>query len=105
MSSPRPSPPARPELRSSRAGPAPLVAHPRSSSTGTVSPGNGRTATGRHRRTPSPALLGRLVALLGVVTLVSALVPALRSRLALLTGIVPPVAPAAATAGAAAVGV
>jgi lysyl-tRNA synthetase class 2 len=72
-----------------------------------VSPGGGRktTATGRHRPTPSPTLLGRLVALLGVVTLVSALVPALRSRLALLTGVVPPVAPAAAAAGAAAVGV
>jgi len=70
-----------------------------------VSPGSARTATGRPRRAPSPALLARLVALLGVITVVSALVPALRTRLAMLAGVVPPVAPAAATAGAAAVGV
>lgn len=50
-------------------------------------------------------LLSRLVALLGVVSIVSALVPAWRGRLDVLVRIVPPVAPAAATAGTAAVGV
>jgi len=49
--------------------------------------------------------VSRVVALLGVVSVVSALVPAWRSRLELLATVVPAVAPAAATAGAAAVGV
>jgi lysyl-tRNA synthetase class 2 len=58
----------------------------------------------RARHAVSPVLVARVVAVLGVVSVVSALVPAWRSRLQLLAGIVPPVAPAAATAGAAAVG-
>jgi lysyl-tRNA synthetase, class II len=53
----------------------------------------------------SPQWLARLVALLGVVSVVSALVPAWRGRLDLLGEVLPAVAPAAATAGAAAVGV
>jgi lysyl-tRNA synthetase class 2 len=57
------------------------------------------------RSLTSPRGLARLVTLLGVVSVVSALVPAWRGRLALLAEVVPPVAPAAATAGAAAVGV
>ena len=57
------------------------------------------------RSLTSPPGLARLVTLLGVVSVVSALVPAWRGRLATLAEVVPPVAPAAATAGAAAVGV
>jgi lysyl-tRNA synthetase class 2 len=53
----------------------------------------------------SPRALARLVTLLGVVSVVSALSPAWRGRLELLVEVVPVVAPAAATAGAAAVGV
>jgi lysyl-tRNA synthetase class 2 len=56
-------------------------------------------------RAVTPLLVARLVALLGVVSVVSALLPAWRDRLEVLARIVPPVAPAAATAGAAAVGV
>ena len=56
------------------------------------------------RHLASPRWLARLVALLGLVTVVSALVPAWRGRLELVTEVVPAVAPAAATAGAAAVG-
>ncbi|HEY4602814.1 MAG TPA: hypothetical protein VIH08_00585, partial [Blastococcus sp.] len=55
-------------------------------------------------RFTTPQWLARLVALLGVVSTVSALIPAWRDRLELITEVVPPVAPAAATAGAAAVG-
>ncbi|MCW2742528.1 MAG: Transrane region of lysyl-tRNA synthetase, partial [Blastococcus sp.] len=57
------------------------------------------------RRWTTPSWLSRLVALLGLVNVVSALVPAWRGRLELLAEVVPAVAPAAATAGAAAVGV
>lgn len=57
------------------------------------------------RSLTTPRWLARLVALLGVVSVVSALVPAWRGRLELLTEVVPVVAPAAATAGTAAVGV
>lgn len=57
------------------------------------------------RRWTTPGRLSRLVALLGLVNIVSALVPAWRGRLELLAEVVPSVAPAAATAGAAAVGV
>jgi lysyl-tRNA synthetase class 2 len=67
--------------------------------------GHRRAPMPRPRNAVSPVLVARLVALVGVVSVVSALVPAWRSRLALLAGIVPPVAPAAADAGAAAVGV
>jgi lysyl-tRNA synthetase class 2 len=70
-----------------------------------VGSGHRRTAAAGPRGAVSPVLLARLVAVLGVVTVVSALVPALRSRLAVVTGIVPPLAPAAATVGAAGVGV
>jgi lysyl-tRNA synthetase, class II len=56
------------------------------------------------RRLTTPRWLARLVALLGLVSLGSALVPAWRGRLHLLAEVVPPVAPAAATAGTAAVG-
>ena len=57
------------------------------------------------RSLTTPTALARLVALLGAVSLISALVPAWRGRLALITEVVPPFAPAAATAGAAAAGV
>jgi lysyl-tRNA synthetase, class II len=53
----------------------------------------------------TPRWLARLVAGLGVVSVVSALIPAWRGRLDVLAEVVPAVAPAAATAGAAAVGV
>jgi lysyl-tRNA synthetase class 2 len=53
----------------------------------------------------TPRWLARLVAALGVVSVVSALVPAWRGRLEVLAEVVPAVAPAAATAGTAAVGV
>ena len=52
----------------------------------------------------TPRALARIVAALGLVSVVSALVPAWRDRLDLLVEVVPAVAPAAATAGAAAVG-
>ena len=55
-------------------------------------------------RLTTPRWLARLVALLGAVSVVSALVPAWRGRLELVTEVVPAVAPAAADAGAAAVG-
>src|SRR3954451_4036529 len=55
-------------------------------------------------RFTTPQWLARLVALLGVVSTVSALIPAWRDRLKLITEVVPPVAPAAPPAGAAAVG-
>src|SRR4051812_1303022 len=64
-----------------------------------------RGAPGRLRHVTSPVGLARLVTVLGAVNIVSALLPAWRDRLAVLAGIVPPVAPAAATAGAAAAGV
>src|SRR3954465_380344 len=57
------------------------------------------------RRLTTRRWLARFVALLGVVNIVSALVPAWKGRLALLAEVVPAVAPAAATAGTAAVGV
>jgi lysyl-tRNA synthetase class 2 len=53
----------------------------------------------------SPFWLARIVALVGAVTLASALLPALRGRTELVYRIVPDVFPAAATTGAAAVGV
>jgi lysyl-tRNA synthetase class 2 len=57
------------------------------------------------RRLTTPRALARLVTLLGVVSVVSAVIPAWRGRLRLLAEVVPAVAPAAATAGAAAAGV
>jgi lysyl-tRNA synthetase class 2 len=53
----------------------------------------------------TPFWLARIVALVGAVTLASALLPALRGRTELVYRIVPGVFPAAATTGAAAVGV
>ena len=53
----------------------------------------------------TPAWIGRLVWVVGLVTLASALSPALRSRTALVHDLVPAVFPAAAATGAAAVGV
>jgi lysyl-tRNA synthetase class 2 len=53
----------------------------------------------------TPAWIGRLVWVVGLVTLTSALLPAVRSRTALVHDLVPAVFPAAATTGAAAVGV
>jgi lysyl-tRNA synthetase class 2 len=53
----------------------------------------------------TPFWLARIVALVGAVTLASALLPALRGRTELVSRIVPDVFPAAATTGAAAVGV
>ncbi|MGA8209801.1 MAG: phosphatidylglycerol lysyltransferase domain-containing protein [Nocardioidaceae bacterium] len=53
----------------------------------------------------TPPWVARLVALVGVVTLASAVLPGLRERTAVVTGLVPAVFPAAATTGAAAVGV
>lgn len=55
-------------------------------------------------RLTSPRWLARLVAVLGVVSVVSALAPAWRGRLEVLAEVVPAVAPAAATAGTAAAG-
>ena len=53
----------------------------------------------------TPFWLARIVALVGAVTLASSLLPALRGRTELVYRIVPDVFPAAATTGAAAVGV
>ncbi len=53
----------------------------------------------------TPSWLARIVALVGAITLASSLLPALRGRTALVYRIVPDVFPAAATTGAAAVGV
>jgi lysyl-tRNA synthetase, class II len=53
----------------------------------------------------TPFWVARIVGLVGVVTLVSAVLPALRERTELITELVPDVFPAAATTGAAAVGV
>ena len=53
----------------------------------------------------SPFWLARLVFVVGAVTFVSAVLPAIRSRTHLITEVVPAVFPAAATTGAAAVGV
>jgi lysyl-tRNA synthetase, class II len=55
-------------------------------------------------RLREPVRVARLVGLVGLVTLVSAVSPALRSRVAVIDGLVPAVFPAAATTGAAAVG-
>ncbi len=52
----------------------------------------------------SPLWMGRIVALVGLVTLLSALLPAVRSRTQYVNEMVPGVYPAAATTGAAAVG-
>jgi lysyl-tRNA synthetase class 2 len=52
-----------------------------------------------------PAWVGRLVALVGAVTVLSAVLPSMRDRVDLVTAVVPDVFPAAATTGAAAVGV
>ncbi len=52
-----------------------------------------------------PDVVGRIVALVGVVTLVSALLPALHRRLHVVTDVLPAVYPAAATTGALAAGV
>ena len=51
-----------------------------------------------------PASVARLVALVGAVTLLSAVLPSMRGRVAVVTGLVPAVFPAAATTGAAATG-
>ena len=56
-------------------------------------------------RLRSPSAIARLVWLAGVVSVVSAASPALRTRLGVVTEIVPPVFPAAATTGTLAVGV
>ncbi|MGN6250640.1 MAG: phosphatidylglycerol lysyltransferase domain-containing protein [Marmoricola sp.] len=56
-------------------------------------------------RLQEPSWLGRIVAFLGLVTLVSALLPAIRARLHLVTDVLPSVFPAAATTGALATGV
>jgi lysyl-tRNA synthetase class 2 len=53
----------------------------------------------------TPRWLARLVIALGLVSVASALVPAWRSRLEVIAGVLPSLAPAAARAGAAAVGV
>jgi len=53
----------------------------------------------------SPFWLARLVFFVGAVTFVSAVLPAIRSRTHLITEVVPAVFPAAATTGAAAVGI
>ena len=58
----------------------------------------------RWRTLQRPGWVARLVALVGAVTLLSAVLPSMRSRTALVTGLVPDVFPAAATTGAAAVG-
>ncbi len=55
-------------------------------------------------RLRSPFWLGRLVGFVGLVTLVSAVLPALRNRTHLVTEVLPAVFPAAATTGAAALG-
>ncbi len=52
----------------------------------------------------SPVWIGRLVGLVGLVTVVSALLPALRSRLHVVTDVLPGFLPAAATTGALATG-
>ena len=62
-----------------------------------------RTETG-WQRLASPTWVARFVLLVGLVSVVSALIPALRTRTELLAGLVPAVFPAAATTGAAAVG-
>ena len=51
-----------------------------------------------------PDAIGRIVGLVGLVTLVSALLPSLRQRLHLVTDVLPAVYPAAATTGALAAG-
>jgi lysyl-tRNA synthetase class 2 len=53
----------------------------------------------------TPAWVARIVAVVGAVTLASALLPGLRNRTGLLYSLVPQVFPTAATTGAAAVGV
>jgi lysyl-tRNA synthetase class 2 len=53
----------------------------------------------------SPSWLARLVFFVGAVTFVSAVLPGIRSRTHLITEVVPAVFPAAATTGAAAVGI
>ena len=56
------------------------------------------------RRLATPRWVARFVLIVGLVTVVSALIPAVRSRTDLVTDLVPAVFPAAATTGAAAVG-
>jgi lysyl-tRNA synthetase class 2 len=53
----------------------------------------------------TPPWVARIVGLVGAVTLLSAVLPAFHDRARIVAGIVPPVFPAAATTGAAAVGV
>jgi lysyl-tRNA synthetase class 2 len=53
----------------------------------------------------SPAWIARMVALVGLVTVLSALSPAIGSRARMIAGLVPAGFPAAATTGAAAVGI
>ncbi|HEX6877879.1 MAG TPA: phosphatidylglycerol lysyltransferase domain-containing protein [Nocardioidaceae bacterium] len=53
----------------------------------------------------TPQWVARIVGLVGAVTLLSAVLPAFHDRARIIAGIVPPVFPAAATTGAAAVGV
>src|SRR3954454_14440291 len=57
------------------------------------------------RRVRTPPWLARVVFLVGAVTALSALLPALRDRAAIVTELVPAAFPAAATTGAAGVGV
>jgi lysyl-tRNA synthetase class 2 len=52
----------------------------------------------------TPFWLGRIVGVVGAITLLSALLPAIRARMTLIYELVPGVFPAAATTGAAAVG-
>jgi lysyl-tRNA synthetase class 2 len=56
-------------------------------------------------RFQEPFWLGRIVAFLGLVTLVSALLPAIRTRVQVVTDVLPDAFPAAATTGALATGV
>ena len=72
-------------------------------STPTSVAGSRRSESG-WRRLATPVWVARFVLLVGLVTVVSALIPAFRSRTELLADLVPAVFPAAATTGAAAVG-
>jgi lysyl-tRNA synthetase, class II len=70
----------------------------------------GRSATRRHvsgltARLSTPRTIARLVWLVGLVSLISAASPAFHDRVRLVTAVVPPVFPAAATTGTLAAGV
>lgn len=62
-------------------------------------------ARGRWSRLTSPRTLARLVSLVGLVAVASALFPAVHDRARIVAGLVPPVFPAAATTGTLAAGV